>query len=151
MSTTRCPCPHPPGGSVTCEGSQFAYCHVIDGEVRSGCIPSPRKSTRPPTTSAIVPLFKEVLASAGFDDRFARNVVYYADAGQPLPWRFQPDLGAFPEFLELAMQNGLAIGLILGDRGDYLRSQGTSMLLVRFPSIWARHDASPEGTTTTVG
>lgn len=35
--SSRCDCPSPPGGAVTCSPEDFAYCYVLDGRVQSGC------------------------------------------------------------------------------------------------------------------
>ena len=37
----HCQCPSPPGGSVTCEGHQIAYCKVVAGVASSGCLTPP--------------------------------------------------------------------------------------------------------------
>lgn len=151
MSTTLCPCPHPPGGSVTCEGTQFAYCHIVDGEVRSGCIPIPKKINTPPTKATIVPLFKYVLVSAGFEDWVGLDGVYYATTNQPQPWRFRATSDDLPETLEFAMKNGLSIGLISANHDSPRDLRSPYMLLIRFPGNWTQHDASPQGSLATAG
>lgn len=35
---SHCKCPSPPGGSVSCDSRQVAYCLVVGGEVSSGCL-----------------------------------------------------------------------------------------------------------------
>lgn len=37
----HCQCPSPPGGSVTCDAHQVAYCKVVAGIVSSGCLTPP--------------------------------------------------------------------------------------------------------------
>lgn len=37
----HCQCPNPPGGSVTCDAHQVAYCKVVAGIVSSGCLTPP--------------------------------------------------------------------------------------------------------------
>ncbi|UHQ23816.1 hypothetical protein LVB77_03645 [Lysobacter sp. 5GHs7-4] len=37
----HCRCPSPPGGSVTCDTHQVAYCKVVGGETFSGCLTPP--------------------------------------------------------------------------------------------------------------
>lgn len=37
----HCQCPSPPGGSVTCEAHQIAYCKVVAGVASSGCLTPP--------------------------------------------------------------------------------------------------------------
>ena len=59
-----CSCPHPPGGTVTCEADQVAYCSAVAGKTDSGCI-----SVTDPTGTSISREEKllSVLASIGFD------------------------------------------------------------------------------------
>ncbi|NUO74755.1 MAG: hypothetical protein HOQ32_01955 [Lysobacter sp.] len=36
-----CNCPEPPGGSVTCDEGQVAYCKVVAGRPTTGCLTPP--------------------------------------------------------------------------------------------------------------
>ena len=38
---SHCRCPSPPGGSVSCDAHQIAYCKVSGGEVSTGCLTPP--------------------------------------------------------------------------------------------------------------
>jgi hypothetical protein len=40
-----CPCPNPPGGSITCRPDQLAFCAIENGAIRSGCVDMPREIT----------------------------------------------------------------------------------------------------------
>ena len=46
-ASTSCDCPAPPGGTVTCDAGQAAYCWVDEtGTLRGGCITLPAKSLK---------------------------------------------------------------------------------------------------------
>lgn len=39
--SNHCSCPNPPGGDVTCQTNEIAYCKVVAGLPHSGCLPKP--------------------------------------------------------------------------------------------------------------
>jgi hypothetical protein len=43
-----CPCPNPPGGSVTCSDDQLAMCGYRDGQIVSGCFDPPHGEASSP-------------------------------------------------------------------------------------------------------
>lgn len=141
--TTSCPCPHPPGGSVTCGGNQFAFCHFVEGELQSGCIPIPRTQKTRPTAAQLWPILGEVLEFAGFEGWERRFVFAFPKNSSTMEWNQFSEPYASTDLLFEAMVNGTVIGLL--SRKAFhspIRSQGDVMLL-RFPGIWSRSDNKP--------
>lgn len=134
--STPCPCPHPPGGSVTCAGNQFAYCHRINGDLRSGCIPISAADGERPTPSNIVTYFSSAMSAAEVPDWQARFIVHaQIDEVGASGSTLQGNLG---HFLYEAMDSGRIVQLI-GQRRERVEE-----LLLRFPSIWSRQRQEPE-------
>ena len=134
--STPCPCPRPPGGSVTCAGNQFAYCHRINGELRSGCIPIDAPNDARPTPSNIAMYFGLAMSAAEVPDWNARFTVHAQidEAGVP-GRRLEGSLG---HFLYEAMDSGRIVQLIGEGRVR------VEELLLRFPAIWSRQRQEPE-------
>lgn len=143
--STHCPCPTPPGGAVTCEGRQFAYCRIVAGKVRSGCIPIPSAQADRPTQDTVLPLFQEVVASTGFETLLDRSVVISArpDEHGPSQPVIVPAGQDLPEFLYTCMQEGWVV-IIASRRSIHFRAFRSVELMIRFPSVWSRADRGPQ-------
>jgi hypothetical protein len=141
---TKCPCPQPPGGSVTCEGHQFAYCHVIGGKVQSGCIPIPPTQAARPTLDTMLPLFWDTVTSAGFKNLSGRYLFSSSDGDSASPpWRIKPGSLDASRFLFDSMDEGSVIVLTDRDASSPLGE----VLLIRFPHIWSRFGSEAQSTT----
>lgn len=151
--TTQCPCPHPPGGAVTCEGHQFAYCHVVRGQVQSGCIPILPSQTARPTPHTVLPVFRVALISAGFES--FSDLYVSADNGtlNQRPIRLGEDYALGEDFaartLYEAMDEGSVLIVMQRDHPFIVRRSHRVILLIRFPSIWSRHGREPQDVSTT--
>lgn len=79
MSDTRCDCPKPPGGAVSCESGNVAYCSIVNGEINAGCISlsalvAPGKS---PTT------IMELALSTKVSEQAVRKLLHIAMGKEP--------------------------------------------------------------------
>ena len=139
---TQCPCPRPPGGSVTCEGHQFAYCHVVKGEVQSGCIPIPSWPQAAPSEARILSLFNKVLTGVGFEEWTHEGVLIVPDrsfADQTIQFL----TSSATHVLHQSMRKGAVVSLCKST--DSLRKTPLLdvWLLVRFPQIWSNSGGEP--------
>jgi hypothetical protein len=143
--STRSPCPSPPGGAVTCEGRQFAYCHIVAGKVESGCIPIPAMQATQPTVDTVLPVFQEVLASIGITDLYEREVVITSRADErSFPREFiAPGDHTLSQFLYRCMQEARLVVVLAQRPSIRFRKFRATELMIRFPSIWSRADGEP--------
>lgn len=135
---TQCPCPSPPGGAVTCQIGQFAYCYVNAGRVESGCRDIPATQAGRPTVDTIQPLFEEVVESLGFGGVSYQDVSIFTRGDElgPRGGRSQRAGANLAEFLYTCMQEGLVVAIATSRRSGP-RGWHFFELLIRFPSIWS--------------
>lgn len=134
---TVCSCPAPPGGKVTCEAGQFAYCRVVDGKIESGCLPISEKYRKPPGLAQVQSVFEDVIARLGvyeWIDPFLNESAYRRNAAS---------LGTsegVSQYLFSCMKEGLSIGLSgvirQPDSGYFVPVE----LQLKFPRNWMDSD-----------
>lgn len=144
--TTQCPCPHPPGGSVTCEGKQFAYCHVVDGEVQSGCIPIPSTQRGRPAENEMLRLLVQVLESGDFPMYSLSRLSIALPPEFPSRDRLIRMNTNANLFLFESMLEGNPVTLV-DEAARQFRGPWPMMLLLRFPGIWSRFSSEPNDST----
>lgn len=134
---TSCPCPNPPGGVVTCASNQFAYCHRINGALRSGCIAITGPSERPSQYTVSIH-FNNAMEAAGIPQwwRSFDVVRLSGTSAYPSPGS---GLGAFGGDVDALLYESMDSG-----RFVILRGLERQVFLMRFPSIWQGYRQSPE-------
>lgn len=134
---TSCPCPNPPGGGVICASNQFAYCHRINGALRSGCVAIAGPSERPSQYTVSIH-FNSAMEVAGIP-KWWRSFEVVRLGGTSESPSLGPGLGEFGGNVGALLYEGMDSG-----RFVILRGVESQLFLMRFPSIWLGYRQSPE-------
>jgi hypothetical protein len=132
--TTCCPCPKPPGGGVTCASNQFAYCHRLGGELRSGCIPIVGSEERP-SRHLVSIHFDRAMEAASIRQWSSSFEVLGLGKSSESP---RQDLSVFGGDVNALLYEGMDSGRVV-----VLRGFKPQVFLMRFPSIWSRNRQNP--------
>jgi hypothetical protein len=135
---TTCECPNPPGGSVSCAPTQFAYCRRVGAALVSGCITVDIDKHRP-APGKVQSALERALRAAGLDDWTNERSVRFVNESYDI---ISPISGLeIEQTLYRAMIAHHVVVLVIEAeyRAGWLDGP---LLYVRFPAIWADFPAA---------